>query len=84
MGNPTFFTAFEWNELRLEFSSDAGTIPWELIAAFARHMVFKTQRGFTGQFNAVYVHMATEKSIRVSLMVLQNAVVGMERTGQNY
>lgn len=83
LGNPGIFKAFEWNDLRLEFSSDAGAIPWELIAAFARHMVFKTQRGFTGQFNAVYVHMATERSIRVSLKVLQNAV-GIERTGQNY
>ena len=53
------------------------------MAAFATQMVYKTQRGFTGQFNAVYVNMATEQSIRVSLMVLQNAV-GMERTGQNY
>ena len=83
LGNPNLFTAFEWNDLRLEFSSDAGAISWELIAAFAAHMVHKTQRGFTGQFNAVYVHMATEQSIRVSLMVLQNAVE-MERTGQNY
>ena len=83
LGNPGIFRAFEWNDLRLEFSSDSGAIPWELIAAFARHMIFNTQRGFTGQFNAVYVHMATERSIRVSLKVLQNAV-GMERTGQNY
>ena len=83
LGNPNLFTAFEWNDLRLEFSSDVHTISWELIAAFAGNMVLKTQRGFTGQFNAVYVHMATEQSIRISLMVLENAVA-MERTGQNY
>ncbi|CAF9933841.1 MAG: hypothetical protein HETSPECPRED_009019 [Heterodermia speciosa] len=82
LGNPSLFMAFEWNDLRLEFSSDAGTIPWELVAAFAARMVSRTQAGFTGQFNAVYVHMATEQSIRISLMVLQN--VATERTGQNY
>ena len=82
LGNPSLFMAFEWNDLRLEFSSDAGTIPWELVAAFAARMVSRTQAGFTGQFNAVYVHMATEQSIRISLMILQD--VATERTGQNY
>lgn len=83
LGDPLVFQAFEWDNLRLEFSSDANKIPWEFIATFAARMAASTQRGFTGQFNAVYVHMATEQSIRISLMVLGNAA-RFGRMGQNY
>ena len=69
---PTLFRAFEWDNIRLEFSSDARKIPWDFVATFAAKMAALTQLGFTGQFNAVYVHMATEHSIRISLMVLEN------------
>ena len=81
--NPESFRAFEWDNLRLEFSSDSVSIPWEFIATFAGRMAAITQRGFTGQFNAVYVHTATEQSIRVSLMVVRN-VARLGVTGQNY
>lgn len=83
LSDPKIFQAFEWDNLRLEFSSDSTTIPWQFIARFAARMAAFSQRGFTGQFNAVYVHMATEQSIRISLMVLGNAArLGV--TGQNY
>ena len=72
LDEPTLFRAFEWDNIRLEFSSDVRKIPWDFVAAFAAKMAAVTQRGFTGQFNAVYVHMATEHSIRISLMVLEN------------
>ena len=71
-GEPTLFRAFEWENIRLEFSSDARNVPWDFVATFAAHMAALTQRGFTGQYEALYVHMATEHSIRISLMVLQN------------
>ena len=74
LDEPTLFRAFEWDNIRLEFSSDVRKIPWEFVAVFATKMAAVTQRGFTGQFNAVYVHMATEHSIRISLMVLENYV----------
>lgn len=83
LGNPETFRAFEWDNLRLEFSSDSATIPWGFIARFAARMAAMTQRGFTAQFNAVYVHMATEQSIRISLMVLRD-VARSGVTGQNY
>ena len=73
LSDPGLFQAFEWDNIRLEFSSDARRISWEFIATFVARMAARTQRGFTGQFNAVYVHMATEQSIRISLMVLRNA-----------
>ena len=74
LGDAGPFQAFEWEGIRLEFSSDGHRIPWEFMATFAARMAALTQRGFTGQFNAVYVHMATEQSIRISLIVLQNAL----------
>ena len=83
LGNPEIFKAFEWDNLRLEFSSDSETIPWGFIARFAARMATMTQRGFTAQFNAVYVHMATEQSIRISLVVLRD-VARLGATGQNY
>ena len=83
LSSPEIFRAFEWDNLRLEFSSDSASIPWEFIATFAGRMAAITQRGFTGQFNAVYVHTATEQSIRVSLMVVRN-VARLGVTGQNY
>ena len=71
-GEPTLFRAFEWDNIRLEFSSDVRDIPWDFVATFAARMADITQRGFTGQFNALYIHLATEQSVRISLMILEN------------
>lgn len=76
LGEPGLFQAFELDNIRLEFSSDARKIPWDFIAAFAARMAARTQRGFTGQYNTVYVHMATDHAIRISLMVLRDAAGG--------
>ena len=49
------------------------TIPWCFFAEFAEKMLVATERGFTGEFDGEYTHLASGAVIKVALRVVMAA-----------
>jgi len=56
-----------YGNVRLDFHSSLGTVPWALVMDFARTMAGHSRRGFAGSFRYVYFHAATGLAVTVWL-----------------
>ncbi len=65
-----YFTA-EYGNIIITFrASHNYAIPWGFVAEFAAKMASVTERGFTGEFQGEYTHLASGAAIRVGLRIV--------------